>query len=89
MTGFLVWAGADYECNTLTAWLMNFQGGGSITFADFLAAGTDVEFLFNNAVFLGGQSQDVNDKVISEGETITVTGVTGTDVTSALDVVFV
>ena len=68
---------------------INFQNGGSITFADFMAIDTDVEILFGNAVFTDGQGQDASDKVISEGETVIVTGVTDTDMTSALDVVFV
>lgn len=67
---------------------INFQNGGSITFADFVADSTDVGLLFNGATFEDASGATPSDTAVGTSETVVVTGVTGAHITSAMDVEF-
>ncbi|MBZ9566113.1 beta strand repeat-containing protein [Modicisalibacter tunisiensis] len=56
-----------------------FYDGGSITFADFIAAGSDLSGFSSQGSFSGGNG----DKVIDSDETVVLTGITGSELSAA------
>ncbi|MBZ9540451.1 hypothetical protein KGQ90_16150 [Modicisalibacter tunisiensis] len=56
-----------------------FYDGGSITFADFIAAGSDLSGFSSQGSFSGGDG----DKVVEADETVVLTGITGSELSAA------
>ena len=62
---------------------INFVNGGSITFADFLDSGAELSSLSSTGTFANDSGTDSDTTADTEGEVITLTGITGDELNTA------